>query len=64
MAESRVAINLPPVQPGWHSLTVDTHIHSLQVFFLINFFFFFFPSHHSIVFLSFFFYLVAYQRHN
>ena len=35
MAESRVAINLPPVQPGWHSLTVDTHIHSLQVLFLL-----------------------------
>uniref|UniRef100_A0A7S4L7K7 Choline/carnitine acyltransferase domain-containing protein n=1 Tax=Paramoeba aestuarina TaxID=180227 RepID=A0A7S4L7K7_9EUKA len=30
MAEAHVAINLPPVQPGWHSLTVDTHIHTFQ----------------------------------
>ncbi len=31
MAESRMAILIPPVEPGYHSLTVDTHTHTLQV---------------------------------
>eukprot|EP00211_Chloroparvula_japonica_P003854 CAMPEP_0119132870 /NCGR_PEP_ID=MMETSP1310-20130426/12483_1 /TAXON_ID=464262 /ORGANISM="Genus nov. species nov., Strain RCC2339" /LENGTH=790 /DNA_ID=CAMNT_0007123535 /DNA_START=42 /DNA_END=2411 /DNA_ORIENTATION=- len=31
MAESRSALNLQPISPGWHSLTVDTHVHTPQL---------------------------------
>eukprot|EP00008_Paramoeba_atlantica_P015615 CAMPEP_0201476960 /NCGR_PEP_ID=MMETSP0151_2-20130828/2089_1 /ASSEMBLY_ACC=CAM_ASM_000257 /TAXON_ID=200890 /ORGANISM="Paramoeba atlantica, Strain 621/1 / CCAP 1560/9" /LENGTH=795 /DNA_ID=CAMNT_0047857533 /DNA_START=82 /DNA_END=2469 /DNA_ORIENTATION=+ len=30
MAEAREAMKLPPLQPGWHSLTVDPHLHIFQ----------------------------------